>query len=89
VWTNHDLRRTARTLLSDLTTADVAERCLAHVIPGVRRHYDLSEYADKKREAFDALANRIQRIVGPKANVVEFKKAPSSAPAARARRSRA
>jgi integrase len=89
-WTNHDLRRTARTLLSDLTTADIAERCLAHVIPGVRR-YDLSEYADKKREAFDALANHIQRIVGPKANVVEFKKAKasSSAPAARARRSRA
>jgi integrase len=50
-WTNHDLRRTARTLLSDLTTADIAERCLAHVIPGVHRHYDLSEYADKKHEA--------------------------------------
>jgi hypothetical protein len=82
---------TARTLLSDLTTADIAERCLAHVIPGVRRHYDLSEYADKKRAAFDALANRVQRIVGPKANVVEFKKAKalSSASAARAQRSRA
>lgn len=80
----------ARTLLSDLTTADIAERCLAHVIPGVRRHYDLSEYADKKRAAFEALANCVQRIVGPKVNVVEFrKKAASRAAPAPARRSRA
>jgi integrase len=64
-WTIHDLRRTARTLLSRLTTPDTAERCLGHVIGGVRAHYDLHEYQDEKRAAFEALAQRIELIVRP------------------------
>jgi hypothetical protein len=36
-WTLHDLRRTARSLLSRAgVSADTAERCLGHVIGGVR-----------------------------------------------------
>jgi integrase len=65
-WTLHDLRRTARTLLSRAgVAADIAERCLGHVIGGVRRHYDLHQYADQKRDAFEALAALIDRIVHP------------------------
>jgi integrase len=64
-WTIHDLRRTARTLLSRLTTPDIAERCLGHVIGGVRAHYDMHDYQDEKRSAFEALAQRIQLIAHP------------------------
>jgi integrase len=67
-WTLHDLRRTARTLMSRKGTsidADTAERCLGHVIGGVRRHYDLHQYAEQKLDAFEALAALIDRIVHP------------------------
>src|SRR5262249_46564837 len=44
-WTLHDLRRTARSLMSRAgVSADHAERALGHVLPGVRAVYDLHEY---------------------------------------------
>ncbi|QPF90658.1 tyrosine-type recombinase/integrase [Bradyrhizobium commune] len=63
-WTLHDLRRTARSLMSRAKVpADHAERCLGHVIGGVRETYDRYEYLDEKREAFAALAGLVNRIV--------------------------
>jgi integrase len=65
-WTLHDLRRTARSLMSRAgVNADHAERCLGHVIGGVRGTYDRHEYHREKQEAFDALAALIERIVNP------------------------
>jgi integrase len=56
-WTLHDLRRTARSLLSRAgVSPDVAERCLAHAIGGVRGVYDRHAYLEEKRQAFEALA---------------------------------
>jgi integrase len=71
-WTIHDLRRTARTLLSRAgVDADIAERCLGHVIRGVRGTYDRHQYEDEKRAAFEALAALLDRILNPPAaNVV-------------------
>src|SRR5262249_35218994 len=47
-WTLHDLRRTARSLMSRAgIDADTAERCLGHVIGGVRGTYDRHEYRDE------------------------------------------
>jgi integrase len=70
-WTLHDLRRTARTLMSRAgVSSDHAERCLGHVIGGVRRHYDCHEYEPEKRAAFEALAAQIDRIVHPPEAVV-------------------
>lgn len=71
-WTLHDLRRTARSLMSRAgVSADIAERCLAHTIGGVRGTYDRHEYLEEKRRAFEALAAQIDRIVNPPgANVV-------------------
>ena len=71
-WTLHDLRRTARSLMSRAgVSADIAERCLAHTIGGVRGTYDRHEYLEEKRRAFEALAAQIERIVNPPgANVV-------------------
>ncbi|WP_225186082.1 site-specific integrase [Bradyrhizobium sp. NBAIM01] len=63
-WTLHDLRRTARSLMSRAKVpADHAERCLGHVIGGVRETYDRYEYLDEKRAAFVALAGLVDRIV--------------------------
>jgi integrase len=63
-WTLHDIRRTARSLMSRAKVpSDHAERCLGHVIGGVRETYDRYEYLDEKREAFTALARLVDRIV--------------------------
>jgi integrase len=73
-WTLHDLRRTARSLLSRAGIApDVAERCLGHVMPGVRGVYDRHEYGKEKKRAFEALAAQIARIVDPQNNVVAMR----------------
>ena len=61
-WRLHDLRRTARSLLSRAgVNSDIAERCLGHAMPGVRGTYDRHTYLDEMRHAFDALAAQIQR----------------------------
>lgn len=63
-WTLHDLRRTARSLMSRAKVpSDYAERCLGHAIPGIRGIYDKYEYLDEKREAFDKLAAMVAGIV--------------------------
>jgi integrase len=66
-WTWHDLRRTTRTLLprTKVVSVDIAERCLGHVVGGVRGVYDHYEYKDEKAAAYDALAALIARIVDP------------------------
>jgi integrase len=70
-WRLHDLRRTARSLMSRAgVNADIAERCLAHKIGGVRGTYDRYAYYDEKKHAFEALASIIDRIVNPPADNV-------------------
>ena len=79
-WMLHDLRRTARTLMSRAgVAADTAERCLGHVIGGVRGTYDCYAYYDEKKQAFEKLAALIERIVNPQANVVQITGAIASA----------
>ena len=76
-WTLHDLRRTARSLLSRAGIApDVAEMCLGHVLTGVRGTYDRHEYHDEKKHAFEALAAQIAHIVDPQDNVVTWRDVP-------------
>lgn len=59
-WTLHDLRRTARSLMSRAgVNPDIAERCLGHTIGGVRGVYDRHKYTDEMRDAFEALAAQI------------------------------
>jgi integrase len=75
-WRLHDLRRTARTILSRTVRdkngkidpnknvdVDTAERMLGHVIGGVRGAYDRYEYLSEKRAGFEILAKRITEIV--------------------------
>jgi integrase len=70
-WQLHDLRRTARSLLSRAGVAsDHAERCLGHAIGGVRSVYDKHKYIEEMRHAYEALAALIERIINPPADVV-------------------
>jgi integrase len=72
-WTLHDLRRTARSLMSRAKVpTDHAERALGHVMGGVRETYDRYEYLDEKRVAFEALATLVGRILNPASNVEDI-----------------
>jgi integrase len=77
-WRMHDLRRTGRSLMSRAgVPSDHAERCLGHVIGGVRGVYDRHEYHAEKARAFEMLAGEIARIVsGESAKVVTMRKGP-------------
>jgi integrase len=73
-WCLHDLRRTARSLMSRAgVNADHAERCLGHVIPGIRGVYDRYEFRAEKAHAFEVLAAQIERIVDPQPNVTALR----------------
>ena len=65
-WTLHDLRRTARSLMSRAgVRPDIAERVLGHAIPGVEGVYDRHSYADEKAEALNRLASLVETIINP------------------------
>ena len=73
-WTLHDLRRTARSLMSRAgISSDHAERCLGHVIGGVRGVYDRHEFHAEKKHAFEGLASQIDHILNPQENVVTLR----------------
>jgi len=64
-WRIHDLRRTARTLMSRAgIDKDTGERVLGHAIPGSRGIYDRFEYTEAKTAALDKLANMVAEIIG-------------------------
>ena len=70
-WTLHDLRRTARSLMSRAgVSADIGERVLNHVLTGVRHTYDRWSYVDEKRDALNRLAAMVERILNPPADNV-------------------
>jgi integrase len=74
-WCTHDLRRTARSLMSRAgVDKDHAERALGHVIGGVRGVYDRHEFEDEKRQAFEKLADLVERILNPGSNVIQMRR---------------
>jgi integrase len=74
-WTLHDLRRSARSLMSRAgVPADHAERALGHKMPTLRGTYDRHSFIEEKRQAFEVLAAQVERILNPApANVVPFR----------------
>jgi integrase len=68
----HDLRRTARTLLSRAGISfETAERVLGHSVGGsIEKTYNQHDYFDEKAAALNTLAALIGRIVNPDDNVV-------------------
>ena len=63
-WTLHDLRRTARSLMSRAdVSSEHAERVLGHALPGIEGIYNRHEYLTEKSDALRALAALIESIV--------------------------
>jgi integrase len=62
-WVLHDLRRTARSLMSRAgVPADVAERVLGHSQGELIQIYDRHDYAEEMGAALEKLAKLIKRI---------------------------
>ena len=65
-WVFHDLRRTARSLLSRAgVLPHIAERVLGHAIRGVEGVYDRHSYDLEKADALNKLAFLVQTIINP------------------------
>ena len=65
-WQLHDLRRTARSLMSRAgVRPDIAERGLGHAIRGVEGVYDRHQYRDEKADALRKLAALVNTIINP------------------------
>ena len=70
-WTIHDLRRTARTLLSRArVSTEIAELVLGHSIKGIQQVYDRHKYFEEKAHALAALAQLVENILSPPASKV-------------------
>jgi len=80
-WTLHDLRRTCRKLMTRVRVRpDVGELALGHSIKGIQAVYDDPiEYGPAIDDAFQRVANEVERIINPPAdNVVAMTSSPRS-----------
>ncbi|MDC9606398.1 tyrosine-type recombinase/integrase [Xenorhabdus griffiniae] len=62
-WSIHDLRRTMRTGVSELTPPHVAEIMIGHKLPGVWQVYDKHTYLNEQREAYERWWEKLTKIV--------------------------
>jgi integrase len=64
-WTPHDLRRTGSTMMSELKVIGLVRNlCLNHSIgTKIDQTYDLHDFADEKREAWQLLGDRLEAIL--------------------------
>jgi hypothetical protein len=63
-FTLHDLRRTARSLMSRAKVPpEHAELALGHAISGVRGIYDRHQYVEERRDALEKLGRLVERIL--------------------------
>lgn len=72
-WVLHDLRRTARSLMSrGGVRPEVAERVMGHVISGVEGVYDRHSYRDEKADALHRLSGLLNDILESRVNIRPF-----------------
>ena len=79
-WHRHDLRRAVATLLGDLGFAPHVVSVVlghAHIAEGATAVYARSRYQREHREALQALADEIDRVVTDRGNVVRLAAVPS------------
>jgi integrase len=70
-WVLHDLRRTARSLMSRAgVPSEHAERCLGYLQPSIQQTYDRHKYIAEMALAYEKLSTLINQIVDPQPNVV-------------------
>ena len=86
-WTLHDLRRTARSLMSRAgVQPHIAERVLGHAIAGVEGVNHRHLYDTEKADALNRLAHLVASIVNPPSDNVVAMRPKKPAPAGRNRR---
>jgi integrase len=74
-WRLHDLRRSARSLLSRAgVNSDVAEKCLGHSRGDIIERYDRHSFVPEMRIAFEKLATLIGSIVEPQENIIPLRR---------------
>jgi integrase len=75
-WINHDLRRTARSLMARARVdSETAERMIGHLPRGLIRTYDVYDRVTEKRDGFAKLEREIDLILNPApAAVVAFRR---------------
>jgi integrase len=73
-WVLHDLRRTARSLMSRAgVQSEIAERVMGHAQQGVEGVYDRHDYRQEKAHALKKLAGLVELILqGPADNIVNI-----------------
>jgi integrase len=65
-WRIHDLRRTARSLMSRAgVLPHISEQVLGHKIKGVEGTYDRHDYGPEKAQALAQLASLVDQIINP------------------------
>lgn len=62
-WSMHDLRKTMRTGMSELTQPHIAEIMLGHKLPGIWQVYDKHTYLEEQREAYEKWWDKVTKIV--------------------------
>ncbi|MGK5612946.1 tyrosine-type recombinase/integrase [Proteus mirabilis] len=62
-WSIHDLRKTMRTGIAELTPPHVAEIMLGHKLPGIWQVYDKHTYLEEQREAYEKWWDKLTKIV--------------------------
>lgn len=87
-FTPHDLRRSANTFMIPAgVSAEVADRLLGHVQPGMRGVYNKWAYRDEKADAIEKLAIYVEGLLQPTPpNVVKFPGSDNAAKTPRGRR---
>ena len=75
-WTPHDLRRTLRTRLAEISVSDIiAERVMGHKLQGMLGVYNRHGYDAEKRDALTKWEARLKEILGiekPVSNVIDM-----------------
>jgi integrase len=73
-WTLHDLRRTARSLMSRAgIRPDIAEIVVGHRLQGVRGIYDRYSYQAERKDALEKLAGLLDQIIDPQPNIIPIR----------------
>jgi integrase len=85
-WVLHDLRRSARSLMSRAgVPSEHAERVMGHAVDGIVGVYDRYEYMDEKANALERLATLIgTAILDPRENVLPMAKKGATTPSTHA-----
>lgn len=68
-WSMHDLRRTARTNFSAITSRNVAEIMIGHELRGDQASYDYYHYIDEQKQAYEKWLDKLKGLRNSKPTI--------------------